>query len=403
MALYTHRLTGARDVVLGLTVSGRVAPATRTTPGMLANSVPVRLTIRPDMPLRELLAQVDTKMREAVEHQRYRAEDLHRDLGLSRGPGVAYSPMVNLIGFDYDISFAGRPCTAHNLSFPLGADLMIMVWDRRDGSGPHMRLHAAPGLYDDSGLVDCRRRLLHLLEHMTDLDPDLPVGLLDFLPADERRSLLARGDASAAGAPAVPLATLFEQQVRRTPEADAVVTAELTLSYRELNARANRLAHALTARGIGPEHLVALVLPRSAELTVALLGVLKAGAAYLPVDPEYPAERREYMLADACPALVVDGPRQVTELAEDFPDTDPGITVDPRHPAYVIYTSGSTGRPKGVVVTHTGIASLVQCKARLMRVTPTAECSSSARPASTPPSRSCARPCRTGPRWCRLP
>ncbi|MET9518323.1 amino acid adenylation domain-containing protein [Streptomyces sp. NPDC002994] len=369
MALYTHHLTGARDVVVGLTVSGRVDSASRTTPGMLANSVPVRLTIRPDMPLKDLLAQVDDRMREAVERQRYRGEDLYRDLGLSRDSGAAISPTVNLIGFDYNIAFAGHRCIPHNLSFPLGSDLMIMVWDRRDGTGPHMRLHAAPGAYGESDLADSQRRLLHFLANMADFDPGLPVGMLDVLPEDERQSLLDKGDASAAGVPAVPLPRMFEDQVRRTPDADAVVADDTTLTYRELNARANRLAHALTAQGVGVEDVVALALPRSIDLVVAVLAVLKAGAAYLPVDPAYPAARREYMLADARPALVIDDPQAVAELSEGQPDTDPGIAMDPRHPAYVIYTSGSTGRPKGVMVTHTGIASLVMCQAKRLEIT----------------------------------
>ncbi|WP_407562405.1 amino acid adenylation domain-containing protein [Streptomyces sp. 184] len=370
VALYEHRRTGARDIVLGLTVAGRTGPDSRATPGMLANSVPVRLTVRPGMPLRDLLAQVDARMREAVEHQRYRAEDLHRDLGLSRGPGTAYAPMVNLIGFDYDISFAGHRCTAHNLSFPLGADLMIMVWDRRDGRGPHLRLHAPPGVHGAAELADTQRRLLEFVAHLADTDPHVPVGRLDALPAGERRQLLALGDATAAAAPATPVGALFEAQVRRTPEAPAVASGGTTVSYAELNARANRLAHALAARGIGAEDVVALVLPRSVDLVVAELAVLKAGAAYLPVDPGYPPARREFMLGDARPALVLSDPRALAELAAGRPDTDPGIDVDPRRPAYVIYTSGSTGRPKGVVVPHRGVASLVAFHTDRLRITP---------------------------------
>ncbi|MFF3346577.1 amino acid adenylation domain-containing protein [Streptomyces sp. NPDC002779] len=358
VALHTHRLTGARDIVLGLTVAGRVGEAARETPGMLANSVPVRLTVRPDMPLRELLAQVDRQMRAAVEHQRYRTEDLHRDLHLSRGPGSVFSPVVNLIGFDYNVTFAGHRCVAHNLSFPLGADLLIMVWDRRDGSGPHMRLHAAPGAHGQTDLLDTQQRLLRLLADMSDLDPDRPIGSLDVLTQDERQRLLDLGDATAAGSPAVPFPTLFEEQVRRAPDAAALVADGTSLTYAELNARANRFAHALVARGIGPEDVVALALPRSAELVVAHLGVLKAGAAFMPVDPAYPAARKQYMLADARPALVIEDRALVADLSQGQPETDVCRAVDPRHPAYVIYTSGSTGKPKGVVVTHTGIASV---------------------------------------------
>ncbi|MFW6691095.1 amino acid adenylation domain-containing protein [Streptomyces sp. MAR4 CNX-425] len=370
VALHEHRRTGARDLVIGLTVAGRVGEGSRATPGMLANSVPVRLTVRPDMPLRELLAQVDQRMREALEHQRYRAEDLHRDLGLSRGPGTAYTPMVNLIGFDYDISFAGHRATAHNLSFPLAADLVVMVWDRRDGTGPHMRLHAPPGAPGAADLAGTQRRLLDLLAYVADADPALPVGRLATLPADERRRLLALGDATAAAAPAAPVGALFAAQARRTPDAPALLSGATTVSYAELNARANRLAHALAARGIGAEDVVALVLPRSVDLVVAELAVLKAGAAYLPVDPGYPPARRDFMLADARPALVLDDPGALDGLAAGRPATDPAVAVDPRRPAYVIYTSGSTGRPKGVVVPHTGVASLVAFHAERLRITP---------------------------------
>ena len=373
VALYTHRLTGARDVVIGLTVAGRVDQETRTTPGMLANGVPVRLTVRPDMPLRDLLAQADARLREAVAHQRYRGEDLHRDLGLSPASGSAFTPMVNLIGFDYDFTFDGHRFTAHNLSFPLGADLMVMVWDRRDGAGPHMRLHSPPEAYGQAGLEDTHRRLLRVVADVADMavrDPALPVGMLDVLTPDERSRLLRVGDATAEAAPAVPVAAMFEKWAHRTPEATALVAGDTTVPYGELNVRANRLAHALLDRGIGAEDVVALALPRSVDLVVAILAVLKAGAAYLPVDPAYPSARRELMLDDVRPSLVVDRPEMVDELSRGRSETDPGTVVDPRCPAYVIYTSGSTGRPKGVVVPHTGIASLVAFHRERLRITP---------------------------------
>ena len=171
----------------------------------------------------------------------------------------------------------------------------------------------------------------------------------------------------------VTLATwpeLFSAQVLQRPEAVAVVYEDTALTYAELDERANRLAHALIARGAGPEQVVGLCLPRSADLIVAEVAVLKAGAAYLPIDPEYPAERIAYLLADAAPIAVV----STTELApvlnteallldeltlDEQPATAPAPALTPAHAAYVIYTSGSTGRPKGVVVTHSGVAKLL--------------------------------------------
>lgn len=169
---------------------------------------------------------------------------------------------------------------------------------------------------------------------------------------------------------------LFRAQVRAIPDALAVVGPEASLTYAELDARANWLAHALIARGAGPERFVAVALPRSTELVVAILAVLKSGAAYVPVDPEYPAARITYLLDDARPVLTVTDARTLGRLPDgaagqlvlDEPETaavvascptaDPMVAADPSNPVYVIYTSGSTGRPKGVVATHGGLVNL---------------------------------------------
>ncbi|MFE2585009.1 amino acid adenylation domain-containing protein, partial [Streptomyces sp. NPDC059378] len=188
--------------------------------------------------------------------------------------------------------------------------------------------------------------------------PDRPLSRIDVLTAEERHELLVVRNDTARQVSAATLPALFEAQVRATPDAPAVVFEDTVLTYRELNRRANRLAHALIARGVGPERVVALRLPRSAELVVAVLAVLKTGAAYLPVDPDYPAARIAYMLDDARPAVVLDDLAAVTPHGEP-PEHDPAVAVDPRHPAYVIYTSGSTGRPKAVVMPAAGLLNLL--------------------------------------------
>ncbi|MGH3243107.1 MAG: amino acid adenylation domain-containing protein, partial [Spirillospora sp.] len=189
--------------------------------------------------------------------------------------------------------------------------------------------------------------------------------------------------------PPVTLPTMFEAWVRRTPDAVALVFGDTELTYAEVNARANRLAHTLIERGVGPEWVVALAMPRSPDLIVAELAVLKAGGAYLPLDPDYPAERLAFMLDDARPVCLVttralaeavpdvpetarlplDDPRVAAEL-DARPGTDPRVPLDVRNTAYVIYTSGSTGRPKGVVVTHTGVAKLVATQSERFGVGP---------------------------------
>ncbi|MGW2256226.1 amino acid adenylation domain-containing protein, partial [Kitasatospora sp. NPDC001660] len=217
-------------------------------------------------------------------------------------------------------------------------------------------------LFDRSTVESLVARWTRLLAAVV-AAPDRPIGGIDLLSGEERRELLP---AAEGGAAPVSLPELFAVQVAATPEAVALVCGDVELTYRELNARANRFAHALIARGVGPEQVVAVALPRSVESVVAVLGVLKVGAAYLPVDPAYPQARIAFMLEDACPSVVVDDPALVAE--GDWPDTDPGVVLDVRHPAYVIYTSGSTGRPKGVVVSHTGVSGLVAAQVERLGV-----------------------------------
>ena len=218
----------------------------------------------------------------------------------------------------------------------------------------------------------------HITTHITRRNA---VGEIDVPPESERTRVLAQwNDTARAVAPAT-LAGLFEAQVARTPDQPAILFDGGALSYADLEVRANRLAHALIARGAGPERIVALALPRSAEILIAQLAVAKAGAAFLPVDPAYPAERISFMLADARPVLIVTlaaiapylpGPegsatvvtddeatiRAVNEMPDHAPtDADRTAPALLAHPAYVIYTSGSTGRPKGVLVSHEGLAS----------------------------------------------
>ncbi|WP_414636758.1 amino acid adenylation domain-containing protein, partial [Actinophytocola sp.] len=198
--------------------------------------------------------------------------------------------------------------------------------------------------------------------------PACPVSRLNLLRADERDQILVGWNDTALTTPLRTVPDLFAEQVRRDPTAVAVVCEDRSLTYAELDERANRLAHLLIAQGAGPERVVALSVPRSPDMIVAELAVLKAGAAYLPLDPALPAERRAFMLADASPVCVV------TTLDEDrlaaASPEDPAVPITPGNAAYVIYTSGSTGRPKGVVVSHSGVAKLVATQVERFGVGP---------------------------------
>ncbi|MBB5959617.1 amino acid adenylation domain-containing protein/non-ribosomal peptide synthase protein (TIGR01720 family) [Saccharothrix tamanrassetensis] len=287
------------------------------------------------------------------------------------------------MSFDYDLRFAGYRSAIHNISPGSINDLTISVWGRRDGSGLRIGLHAQPEACSADDLATHQQRLVHLLGTIAVDDPDRSISRIDLLTTQERRQLLIEHNDTAYPFPPTSLPGLVEAQVRATPDAVAVVFEDTSWTYRQLNSRANRLAHALIARGVGPEQIVALALPRSPELIIALLAVLKTGAAYLPLDPDYPPARINLMLDDAQPALLLADTQTLACVADntatprfliddsdtlamldEHPDADPvdsdrTTPLTPQHPVYVIYTSGSTGAPKAVVMPAGGLVNLL--------------------------------------------
>uniref|UniRef100_UPI0012EA63C9 non-ribosomal peptide synthetase n=1 Tax=Streptomyces apocyni TaxID=2654677 RepID=UPI0012EA63C9 len=389
VAAYLQRLTGAPEVTLGLPVSTRLGREARTTPGMVSNVLPLRLAPRADMTVAELLRHASAEMRGAMRHQRYRYEDLRRDLKAVGEDERLVGPQVNIMMFTYDLRFGGHRGTPHNLSIGPADDMSFIVYDRGDGSGLQIDVDANPDLYTPDELAAAQRRFLHFLENLAQAAPDQPLGRVDVLtPAEREQIAAAPAQAPAPHVPAATLSELFEAQAARTPDAVAVVCEDTRLTYTQLNEAANRLARLMVAQGVGPERLVALALPRSVEMAVALLAVLKAGGAYVPLDPAYPADRLAYMITDARPSLllttaetatgpladvlagqgadtallVLDAPEVRDTLdglsGTDLTDTDRLAPLSPLAPAYVIYTSGSTGRPKGVVIPHQNVVRL---------------------------------------------
>ncbi|MEU2589229.1 amino acid adenylation domain-containing protein, partial [Streptomyces avermitilis] len=242
-------------------------------------------------------------------------------------------------------------------------------------------------LYDTPTVQTLFNRWIHLLDTAT-IHPDQPLDDIDLLTPEEHQQVLDTWLDTAAEVGEDLLPVRFAEQAQATPDAVALIAGDTTLTYAELNSRANRLAHALLRRGAGPDRVIALALPRSADLVVALLAVLKTGAAYVPLDPDHPAGRIEYVLEDAGPALLlttlatasqlpvgVSPQRLVLDSADvrallaDCPDTDPADTdraapLRAADAAYVLYTSGSTGRPKGVVVPHAALLNFLEAMRR---------------------------------------
>ncbi|MDI6099254.1 amino acid adenylation domain-containing protein [Actinoplanes sp. NEAU-A12] len=387
-AAFFHGLSGTSDVVLGLPLTARRGRAARVTPGMMSAIAPLRLAAAPHRTLAEAVADASARLHGALRHQRYRFEDLQRDLKLT-GDRSVIGPHLNLL-LDAGpgggaLTFAGLTGRTFNLAGGPVDDLAFVL-DARDGDTvARIELDANPGLYSETEAERHARRFAALLDQVARMPVDQPLGLVELADTTERRTVLHDWNQTSAPVPELRLPELIEEQVARTPDAIAVTCGPITLTYAEFNAAANRLARVLIARGAGPERLVALAMPRSAELMVAVYAVLKSGAGYLPVDVRYPPDRIDFMLADAAPALTVtvgtvgldpahageilrldDDPVTTAIAAQVGVDVTDANRVRPlrgANPAYVIYTSGSTGRPKGVVVSHDNAVDLA-CWAR---------------------------------------
>nr|WP_243436612.1 non-ribosomal peptide synthase/polyketide synthase [Streptomyces sp. FH025] len=373
-ALYT-RLGAGTDIPIGSPIAGRTDEALDELVGFFVNTLVLRTDTSGDPSFAELLGRVRETALSAYAHQdvpfEHLVEVLNPSRSLSHHPlfqtvlAVQNAPMgrFSLPGLEV-ATYAVATGTA---KFDLGVSLVERFGPDGSPAGIVGAAEYATDLFDRSTVEALVRRWTLLLEAVT-ADPDRSIGRIDLLDGDERHRLLERGNETAREVGAVPVPQAFAARVAVAPDAVALVGGDVALTYRELNARANRFAHALVARGVGPEQVVAVALPRSVESVVAVLGVLKAGAAYLPVDPSYPRARIAFMLDDARPSVVVDDPAMVGD--GDWPDTDPVVALDIRHPAYVIYTSGSTGRPKGVVVAHGGVASLVAAQIERFAIEP---------------------------------
>ncbi|MFF1921931.1 amino acid adenylation domain-containing protein, partial [Streptomyces sp. NPDC058221] len=377
LAVYLHRSQGVGEVVLGLPVTARRTPLARATPGMLSSVLPMRLALAPSDRVADVAKRASAEARKVLRHQRYAAEELRHDLGLAGTDVPLSGPSVNILAFDDSLRFGPHPATLHNLSIGPVDDLAVAVHASYADGGLHIDLHGNAARYTPEELAGHHRRLCRLIEDFAD-EPSRTVGSLTFLSAAERALIPGLGAAPHPTAPPdddTALPTLPEQlarQARISPDRTAVVAGSTRLTFAELDGRVDALAGVLSAAGARPGARIAVGLPRTTELVVAMLAVMRAGAAYLPLDPSYPADRLAFMIEDSAPAALVataelasvmDPARSLPlvdpALVEQEPDVSPPVSPGPRDAAYVIYTSGSTGRPKGVVVEHRSLGNLL--------------------------------------------
>jgi amino acid adenylation domain-containing protein len=368
------RYAGVDDVSVGTPVAGRTRRETEGMIGFFVNTLVLRTDLSDNPGFRTLLARVRETTLGAFQHQDIPFEKLVEELAPERSP--LHSPLVQVM-----LALHNNPrealrlgsVVAESVDAPTGAAVFDLVLNLvEDGDALHGILDYRAGLFEHATVERMLGRLSTLLRAVA-AEPDRRLGDVDLLDGDERARLAAWNDTDRPLPPERRLHRLVEAQVRRTPDAVAVVFGDEAVTRSRLDARADRLAHHLAAMGAGPEVVVAICLERSAEMVVAVLAVLKAGAAYLPLDPSYPADRLAYMLEDSGARLLVTedaladllpagGVRRVSvdgnaAAIAARPARAPRTAVHADNAAYVIYTSGSTGRPKGVQVTHGNAAA----------------------------------------------
>jgi amino acid adenylation domain-containing protein len=383
-----HRYSGQDDILVGTPTAGRVRPEWRNIVGYFVNPVVLRANLAGNPTFTDFLGQVKGTVRGALENQDYPFPLLVERLQLPRDPSRTPLFQANFAWEKPSGGVEGGAFKLHDLvlePFPFQQqttkfDLTLMVME---GQWLHCTLQYNTDLFDAATIERMAGHLQTLLAGIVE-NPQTPIGELPMLTIAEKQ--IQASWHSGVSCPTEPMHRLIEKQVEITPDAIAVVMGPESLTYRELNEKANQLAHHLRSLGVGPEFMVGLCLERSLDTVVSILGILKAGGAYVPLDLAYPKDRLAFMIDDAGIKLLLTKSHLLSEMPLHKADVllldrdgaaiseqskeNPESLVSSDSLAYVIFTSGSTGKPKGVLVTHRGIGNLAQAQIKMFEVTP---------------------------------
>lgn len=396
IAAYMHRLTGSKEIVFGLPMMNRTGSGALSVPTTVMNVIPLHLQLQEGHSFTALIQQTASRMREVRQHQSYRHEELRRDLKLNLKAQNLYGPIINIMPFESTLKWGGHTTgLVHNLAAGPVENLTFNLYGSADGKKLRLDIDANPQLYSKEEIHQHLLRLSAYIENLASHRTDDYFRHTEVLLPEEKELVLYEWNRTKDSVnDAKHVIAWFEEQADKTPDHTAITYNNESVTYHELSVRVNRLARLLIKKGAGPEELVAILLNRSVDMVVSMLAVLKSGAAYLPLDPEFPDDRLEYMLHDSKPLLLITEhemkertfvPDQLSLLVADDPllaaelsasaghpftahEKVGARSVSPEHPAYVIYTSGSTGKPKGVVVTRGGVSNFLLAMQNLLQV-----------------------------------
>ncbi|HEX4715067.1 MAG TPA: AMP-binding protein, partial [Ktedonobacteraceae bacterium] len=388
------RLTNQNDLLIGSPSANRGRREIEPLIGFFVNTLPLRIQLHEEPSALQLLARVKELTLAAQANQDIPFEQIVELLQPQRS--LAHHPLVQVI-FAWESATAVQPVVSGlniqpatvSSSYRISKfDLSLSLQEEEQTVSGSIEYPTA--LFDASTVQHYRQYFLQLLRGMCQ-QPHTPIGQLSILPQEERELVLQSWNNTAVEYPRdLGVHQLFEQQVERTPDAIALVFEEQTLTYAQLNQQANQLAHHLRSFALQPDDRVALCLERGFPMVIAALAILKAGAAYLPLDPAYPSDRLDFMLRDAkprllltqdslaellatqnTPVLLLDSQAHLWQQASALNIASSALALTPHHLAYVIYTSGSTGLPKGAMVEHKSLANLIAAQIEALGLAPT--------------------------------
>lgn len=381
IAMYINRITAKKDIVIGSPVLNRSNKEERRIAGMFINTLPIRINIDSDMDFLAFSNEVQLECLSLLRHQKYPHDLLLKDI---RSKYNNFDKLYDIV-LSYQNSKMLKSVTEDEYSTRWHFNhhqvnsLTIHINDRDDDGRLIIDYDFHDDLYHVQEIEFLHKHMLSLLWHALD-NPKKEIKRIEMLPEFEKKKIIYefndtevdyRKDQS------IPL--LFEKQVEKTPDHVALVFDDRSMTYEELNNKANQIAHMLRDKGTKPESVVALMLDRSFEVLIGILGILKAGCAFLPIDPEYPDERIRFMLENSNTGIVITQSRYRAKIAAnmDIIDVDnfdmskydignPGLEINPCSLAYIIYTSGSTGKPKGAMIEHRNLVNFVRAIGKIM-------------------------------------